>query len=259
MAPAWRGRALLTHRDAARRHPQEMLRYLLAGKEIDNLTYDIANTDDLVAPLAEVLDVSMEDLAGYLHEAQNDRELHQRLVAALRTRRDRPNTPRFARRLGWYMAVRAEKPRVIFETGTHDGLGSALILRALERNAGESHPGELYSFDINQLSGWLVPPDVDSWHPIIGDSRKTLPIQLSATPPDLFIHDIMHTKENERFEFEGALASHSGHLVLITDNAHVTTVLADIARRHDLRHAEFAEQPVRTWYPGVKLGIALRP
>lgn len=256
MGPVLRARALNNHRSAARHHPWLSLRYLLRGKETGNLTYDIANAIEIVDALAVVLAIDASILHGYLTEAEQDRDLHQHLASLLTAHRGWADIPRFGRRLGWYVATRATKPRVLFETGTHDGLGSALLLRALELNTTEGHPGELYSFDINPLSGWLIDPKPAHWHRIIGDVQETLPAQLAHTSPEIFIHDSLHTVAHERFEFESVIAVASRPVILITDNAHVTSVLRDIATNRNAAYAEFMERPIGTWYPGCGLGLA---
>jgi hypothetical protein len=59
--------------------------------------------------------------------------------------------------VAWYAVVRALKPQLIVETGIKQGLGSLVLLAALERNAGEGGSGRLISFDIDPFSGWVVP------------------------------------------------------------------------------------------------------
>lgn len=44
---------------------------------------------------------------------------------------------RFGRRIGWYMFVRATKPKVIVETGIDKGLGLCLLISALKRNSND--------------------------------------------------------------------------------------------------------------------------
>src|SRR5205823_3341237 len=78
----------------------------------------------------------------------------------------------------WYAIARLRRPDVVVETGVHDGLSSALILRALERNRN----GSLISIDLPSIDlppggpGWLVPADLRSrWDLRLGDARKLLP------------------------------------------------------------------------------------
>ena len=58
--------------------------------------------------------------------------------------------------------VRLRKPKLIVEAGVHEGLGSEILLRALQRNAEEGAPGHLLSFDIHDDTGWLVAPQLRS-------------------------------------------------------------------------------------------------
>jgi predicted O-methyltransferase YrrM len=43
----------------------------------------------------------------------------------------------FGRRLGWYILVRSQKPRIIVETGVDHGVGSLVLTSALLRNKSE--------------------------------------------------------------------------------------------------------------------------
>jgi Methyltransferase domain len=256
LAPVLRLTALMRSPEGVMRHPREALDHLLHGRELDNLTYDIANTDELVPVLASTLGCSEVDAARYLDECVNDTELHDRLTQRLATRPDRKDVPYFGRRYGWYIAVRVAKPRLVVETGSHDGLGSALLSRALERNAEEGHPGELLSFDINPSSGWLLDPPPAHWQLVVGDAKRTLPAALRGREVDMFIHDSLHTIEHEKFEFDVAVSHASPAVILITDNAHETSVLRDRARAAGAPFGQFDERPRNHWYKGASLGIA---
>ena len=255
---ARRLRNLWRYRAAAVRRPLASARYLLKGREITNFTYEIANEDELAELVADALGLSRTDVEATLREVRSDEELLAGLRTRLATRADRAGEPLFGRRLGWYCVVRASRPRVVVETGSHDGLGTALLARALQRNADEGHPGVLLSFDLDPASGWLVPDELRVYvERHVGDARETLPAALTGRAVDVFVHDSLHTYEHERFELETALAHAARRLVLISDNAHVSPALLDVCRERGLRYLVFRERTLDHFYPGAGMGLGL--
>ena len=234
------------------------LRYLAIDPELDNFTYDIANREELVRTLAEVLQVDRDVVERYVAEADADPGLTRptRGRPALWLRHKREIHP--GRRLGWYVAARVLKPELIVETGIHDGLGSRLLLLALRRNRAEGAPGELVSIDINDRSGALVERGLrDHWTPVFGSTYDVLGPAVTGRMVGMLIHDSEHTYECERFEFETALATASDPIALISDNAHATSALPDLAAERDLPYGYFHEEPRGHFYPGAGLGIAI--
>jgi Methyltransferase domain len=258
LAPARRARVLSHNWDGARRHPRLAIEYLREGYELDNFGYEISNADGLVPVIATTLGTPAPVVAGYLDECVRDTTLVADLAARMSSRAGREIEPHFARRIGWYIAVRLEKPKLVVETGTHDGVGSALLLRALERNAEDGAPGQLMSFDVEPTSGWLIQPWPRNWTLVIGDTSRTLAEALAGRTVDIFIHDSLHTIDHERLEFRAARHHAAARQVLITDNAHMTTVLREIARHEDASYEQFDEKLLQeTWFTGSSLGIAL--
>lgn len=248
-------RLLSAYPRAVAAHPQAALTYLLRGRELTNLTYDIENLDELAAFVANGLDHPVDEISEFIREPLEDEVFLDDLRALLRRRPDRNPDPRFGRRLGWYAIVRALKPFLVVETGVHDGLGSALLLQALERNGS----GRLLGFDVDPGSGWLVPERLRARYEFVaGDIRSTLAETLDGRAVEFFIHDSLHTYEHERFEFETALRHAVHGVVLASDNAHVTTALSDVCEIRDLRFALFVERPRDHFYPGAGLGLGVR-
>jgi len=236
------------------RRPRAALRYLVRDREFTNLTYEIDNLDELAEFVARSIGRSQAEIDAYVHEPLQDGVLLEPLRKALRARPDRNDEPRFGRRLGWYAIVRALQPQLVVETGVHDGLGSALLLRALDLNGS----GRLVGFDVDIGSGWLVPESLRSrYELVLGDVRETLPRVLADAHVDFFIHDSLHTYEHERFELETALEHAAPDAVLASDNAHATSALADVCEQHSLRFALFRERPRDHFYPGAGLGLGL--
>ncbi len=234
-------------------------RYLLLDPEPHNYTYEIANHEALIAWSAAASGVSAELAAAHWQELAADEALRARLRAATaRHRLWSKRQPPFGRRAGWYLLARALRPALILETGVHDGLGSLLLLRALERNAGEGHPGCLVSFDINPAAGWLVGTD-PRWTLRIESTRPGLAAVLDAAPQvGLFIHDSLHTYEHEHFELSAAAPRLAPGGVLVSDNAHATSALRDVCAEHGLRYLDFHEVPAGHFYPGLIMGAGTR-
>lgn len=240
------------------RHPGVAARYVLLDPEIDNFTYDLANRDELVAFLAAATGASATEVGALLAEADADPLLQQ--PAPLRRRLDRKRRPRYGRRLGWYVLVRLQRPAVVVETGIHDGLGSLLLLRALERNAQEGHPGELLSFDIDPSTGWLVDErHRGRWTRTIGSTYDVLESVIGDRRVGMLIHDSDHTYECERFEFGVGLAHRTHPLTLVSDNAHATSALRDLCTEHGWEYRYFGERPADHFYPGAGIGLAIAP
>jgi len=239
-----------------RRQPLTVAKYVLLDPELDNFTYELANEDELVRWVAEALEVPAHRIERYVAEVHADDELLR--PATLRRRWDHKRRMLYGRRLGWYALVRARRPEVVVETGIHDGMGSMLLLRALERNASEGHPGRLISVDISDRTGWLVPDRLHAnWTRVIGATTEVLDAALAEIRVDMLIHDSDHTYECERFEFDTALTHRAPELTLVSDNSHVTSALRDVAAELGVEYHFFAERPARHFYPGAGTGLAV--
>jgi hypothetical protein len=234
------------------------LRFALFDRETSNFTYEIGNRGELIDMLSAAFDAPAAQIGSFVAEIDTDTDLVKRLEAKLRRRRDANNRTYFGRRIGWYTATRWLKPRLTIETGTADGLGTAVIARALQRNAGEGIPGKVISFDATPDAGWLLDEELRDWADLVfGDVSETLPRELDGAIVDLFVHDSLHTYEHERFELEVVKAHAAARFVAISDNAHATTALADFAAETGMTYSFFRERPVGHFYPGAGLGIAV--
>lgn len=253
----WRKGRTLRAYGAFPRRPIASLRYLLFDREHDNFTYDISNHDELARFLADALGAPVEQALAYVLELEQDDQFRRTLENRLRSRPNRNRHARYGRRLGWYAAARIGKPRLIVETGVHDGLGSAVLLRALERNVAEGFPGRLVSFDIREEVGWLVDERLrELFELVIGDTRALLPRVLEMREVEMFIHDSDHSHEHETFEFETIAKFAQPGAILISDNAHAGTAFAEFCERRGIRHHFFRERPRRHFYPGAGIGLA---
>lgn len=234
------------------------LRYAFLDAELENFTYELGNRAELAEFVAGALGTTSMEIEGYFRETEEDPELKEGLRNRLKHRKDRKQTPLFGRRLGWYAIARVLKPSVIVETGIHDGLGSVLLLRALDRNAEAGNPGQLISIDINPRSGWLVADRLRGhWKPIIGSTFDVLENAVAGLAVGMIVHDSHHTYECELFEFTTALAHAAPTLALVSDNAHATSALRDVCDDLGIEYRFFKEQPKRHFYPGAGIGLGV--
>jgi hypothetical protein len=251
-------RTLRSYRGRLAERPLAVTKYLLLDPELENFTYDLANESELVDFVAEAVGVEREEIQAYIDEAKSDPALHSRLRKRLRRRLDCKQTPHFGRRLGWYAIARALKPAVIAETGIHAGLGSALLLHAVERNEAEGHPGRLISVDIDPEAGWLVDDSLRSrWQPVHGSTFDVLDQALRGLSVGMIVHDSDHTYECERFEFGAAVENAAPTLALVSDNAHATSALKDVCASLGIEYRFFGERPRDHFYPGAGIGFGL--
>ena len=146
--------------------------------------------------------------------------------------------------LNQYAAVRALAPACIVETGVANGVSSAYLLLALQKNGG----GRLHSIGLGdtaflprgQAPGWIVPGWLrDPWQVHLGDARDILRGLLERLGKiGIFIHDSLHTYDHMMWEFETAYPHlHSGGL-LISDDALWNNSFYDFARRNAVPEAQ---------------------
>jgi Methyltransferase domain len=238
---------------------RQHLGLVLTAPEPDNFTYEIANDDALAEWVAAAARCDAATATRLVAEPRRDAVLQARLRAAtaghwLWTKR----SPPFARRVGWYALARAAKPELIVEVGAHDGLGSLLLLRALQRNADEGGAGRLVSFDINPTAGWLVGAD-PRWELRIQSSGEGLPAVTAGGTVGMFVYDGWHTYDAERADLEVVADRLAPDGLLVSDDAQVTRALQQLAAERGLDYVEFQERPLHHFHPGVMTACARAP
>ena len=169
-------------------------------------------------------------------------------------------SPPFGKRLAWYALTRLRRPALVIETGVHDGLGSLILLRALERNHEENGGGRLVSFDINPAAGWMVGSH-PLWELRIAAAVDGLTDVLAARrrARDLHPRQPSHIRERTRRAGFGGRRRLAPDGVLISDNAHASSALADTCRQSGLRYFQFQERPEGHFYGGGAIGAGRRP
>jgi hypothetical protein len=239
-----------------RARPLLVTRYVLFDPDVGDFNYDLENEHELVDFLIGTLDSSRSTIAGYLAEIKADDELSRGLARRARWRIDMKRRIRFGQRVGWYAITRALKPRLVVETGIKHGLGSLILLLALERNAREGSPGRLISFDTDPFSGWAVSERLrERWQPVFASTFDVLDSALEGQEVDLFICDTPPSYEIESFEMRTAMRHASRDITLIAANGDSTTALPELAVEMNCEYHHFIERPHRHIYPGSGFGL----
>jgi predicted O-methyltransferase YrrM len=162
----------------------------------------------------------------------------------------------FARRIGWYVLIRITRPRLVVETGVHQGVGALVITSALMKNIEEGNHGRYLGIDIDPNSGVLFKGEFAEVGDIkIGDSIEIL--KGLVGPVDLFISDSDHENQYENNEYEAFIPLMQNNSIIISDNSHANSVLADFSLKHNRNYFFFAESPLDHWYPGAGIGFSM--
>ncbi len=237
---------------------RRQLAYVLFDPEIESFSFQLANQAELIARLAAALARPVSELAGYAAETHQDPELNELLARHLRGRLDIKRRLPLGNRLAWYVIARTCKPQLVVETGIYLGLGSLVLLRALERNRQEGHPGELMSFDTLPSAGSIVRAQLRRpWHRFVGSTADLLSPALENRRVDILFQDTPHTEENQRFEFEAALAHAAPRLLLLDGSGGTAPTLQTICAEHN---GVYHRAPLRSRdhiNPGVDITFAV--
>ena len=142
------------------------------------------------------------------------------LSRLLRTNPKRDDEPRYGYRYMYYAVVRLMRPKVVVEIGNHDGLGSAVLLRALERNAVEGDEGVLLMFDEGEASaGSQQAPRRDAASASSATPLALLGPALEEWGCDFLIEDIGEGFEGKRQLIDEALRHGSRRMVVASSIA----------------------------------------
>ncbi len=256
-------RGILHHYGVSLRdRPALYLRYLLWDPEVESYSYDIANDDELCAFAEANFGVTARQARDFLSEARRDPELTTRLSERTRWRFDAKNKLPIGNRLLWYVAARARKPELIVETGIYEGLGSLVLLRALERNADDGVEGRLVSIDVDPMCGFLVRDEsalTARWTKVIGMTGDLLPEVVAGRPIGMLLQDTPHTEENQRYEFGVALRQADDPVILIEGSGGYCPTLGELADQLGLQREHFVERPRDHFYPAPGQGVLVVP
>jgi hypothetical protein len=235
-----------------------LLAYVVLDPELESYSFELDDESEVIGALAVALGVTEDELAGYAAETHRDPELNGLLARHVRWRFDAKRRMPLGSRVAWYLTVRALKPELVVETGIYMGLGSLALLRALQLNSQEGHPGELMSFDYSSRAGSLVRGELrQGWLRFHGPTSETLLGALEGRRVNLLFQDTPHTVENQSFEFEAALSNAAARLMLVDCSGGHSPVLADLCRE---RGGSYHHTPIRSRdhvHPGGEFSFAL--
>ena len=229
--------------------------WLVHDREMHNFAYDLdpLNRDQLSWFASAVTGAEIGQVRAWMRELEEDNYLAEQLTKRLSSNPRRgicAKQPHWARRLGWYLFVRAARPQHIVETGTHLGLGSCVIAAALLRNG----RGRLTTIDIDPDAGYLIG---EPWASVT-DLRIGSSIDLLAElrDVDMFLHDSLHTYDYETKELTALEPNLRPEAIILSDNAHESPALSNWAERSGRHYLFFKEQPLDHWWPGDGIGVA---
>jgi hypothetical protein len=232
------------------------LAYVLWDPELESHTYDVGNLEELADFLAAELDADRDRVLGYLHEPEGDPVFNEEWARRMRFRFDVKHRAQLANRLIWWGVVRTLRPELVVECGIFNGVGSLVLLRALERNRAEGSAGELVSIDSDPTMGWAVPEALEEhWTTVEGFTSEVLEETIAGREVGMLIHDTPHTYENQTLEFSAALRHPGERLVLIDSSGGQTPALEEICASEGGRYRYFRERPRDHFYPGNGSGI----
>jgi len=237
----------------------DKLRYVLWAPELGDLSFDMADPEATAGFLAKALAVSTGDAFAALEEVMEDRQLRTD-YARLRRPSLLPRELALSARGPWWVITRLRKPRLVVETGVWYGLGSAMLLRALELNAQEGHEGRLISFDPDTTGGWLVPDRLKpQWRWVRATTEDALQSSLEGQQVDFFIHDTPSNYARERAEFEAARRHAAPGAVLLSSNGENTPALRELSAEHGLPYHHYPYAASRHFYVTRGMSLTVLP
>ncbi|MCK5135628.1 MAG: class I SAM-dependent methyltransferase [Bacteroidales bacterium] len=240
----------------------QIIKWGFSSKEDTNFTYHLTqdNIKYLAHTIAVVTNMDYSEIIKYIEELQSDEILKETILTAIDNSTEKKfadKEVRFGRRIGWYAFARAIKPKIIIETGVDKGLGSVVLCAALLRNKKEGFKGKYYGTDINPKAGYFLSGKYKKTGEILyGDSIKSL--SKFSEKIDLFINDSDHSSEYEYQEYLTIKPLITDNSIILGDNSHCTSKLADFSHETDRNFIYFQETPLNHWYPGAGIGISYK-
>jgi len=223
-----------------------------------NFYYELTdrNLSDLTHLIASITNKSFQEIHGYMNELQNDAALRKHISSIFENDPEmRDATVGFGRRYGWYAIIRAIKPKMVLETGVHQGVGAVLICRALILNSAEGSLGNYIGVDIDPKAGILLKDEYATKGEVIF-SDAIQAIDALTEKIDMFISDSDHDNTYELMEYEHIRNKLAPGAIILADNSHATRALADFSLESHRNFIFFREEPQDHWYPGAGIGIS---
>jgi len=239
---------------------KQIFLWLLRSNETTNFTYDISpiNKKYLISFISVITGKNINEIQKYIREIENDVELKNHITNYTKQSKEQymaDLNPEYGRRIGWYATIRANKPKIVIETGVDKGLGSCIITAALIKNTEEGYPGRYYGTDINQKAGYLLKGKYADFGEIMyGDSIDSL--KKFNCQIDIFINDSDHSPEYEWEEYQIIKNKLSDNAIILGDNSHTNTKLLEFSMDEGRKFLFFQENPLKHWFPGAGIGAS---
>lgn len=238
--------------------PGPALRFVFGDPDVNTFSYEIENGEDLGESLSQMLGMPIAAGRDHVVELQSDDSLRDYLRARTKGHFETKREPPLGRHVISYAITRLIKPTCVVENGVKHGLGSVVILRALERNRSEGGPhGELISIDPDPFAGWLVSlkrfPD---WTMIRSTSAEALPTCLRDRDVGLSISDSVSDPLVTRHEIRSAISNRASVLVVV-GNASWNDEIEISSEMWGGRSAVLTEIPRDHPYPGRSVAISI--
>lgn len=213
-------------------HPTLVIRYVAAHPELDTFSFELADPLDIVIPMSQLLGAPEERVMGWLSELDGDSELAARIYRRSRWQPHALSRPPLGRHAARYLALRAIRPQLAIESGAKQGLGTMVMLRALERNAEEGHDGHLITIDPDPDSCWLVDAKgAARWTRSVKRSDDALPGVIAGERVGLFVSDSVPDYGTTHFEL-GTAIMHKADRLVVMSNGSWNSALPDLCNAH---------------------------
>ena len=127
-----------------------------------------------------------------------------------------------------YLITRWRQPKVILETGIARGASSYAFLSAVNKNG----VGEVFSLDVDEAAGELVPPELQlAWQKRVVDPKnpKTSFLSIIKDVPsiDFFFHDSNHREPWMQFEFAAVIPKLSPGAIMGGDDVDMNAAFVE--------------------------------
>lgn len=216
------------------------LGFILLDAETDTYSYDLASPAALAEPVADVLGVNQETVSTYIQEMLTDAELRHTVRSRTVWRPQYKWQPPLGRHAIAYSTLRVLRPRQTVELGVRHGLGTLVMLRALERNARDGASGNLLSIDCDPTAAGLVRPH-PYWRLVVGRTPEVLSSNLIRHPIGFAISDTTSDPAVTSREYDFVLNQRADRIALI-QNGSWNDVLRLRAAGSGWRFREIEEQ-----------------
>jgi hypothetical protein len=217
-------------------------------------------TDKNILELAHfvsiVCKIEASEAESYINEVRSDQKLNSHLRSTLAEDNSmKDSSLLLGRRLGWYAMVRAMKPKLVVETGVHQGVGAVTIITALRRNSEEGFTGRYLGTDIDPEAGVLLSEEfLEHGELLYGDSIESL--ERIKDKVGILINDSDHSEVYEAREYEVIHSKLGLGAIILGDNSHVTDALLKYSTSKQRKFLFFKEEPKAHWYPGGGIGVS---